>query len=197
MTVRGRARHKTDRDLPPELEAKIPPMQLGVVYEQRHPAFIIGALLATLSMYGPLSHNARSGFTFFVVPWIAPWTAALGCLLIPYNPYRFASFAGKLVGLDTRDPDARRLVAIFRPKRSYQYLAGIALKLSLAMFLMMILIDTITRQPLDWHTPADRFFSAGVGSTIGSYLMISSLHVAWGLRKWVNEYHQILRRQGD
>src|SRR5580704_15924617 len=114
-------------------------------------AFGVG--LAVFLLYGPIlgrppDHN---GFRYLLAPWLAPIIPALYYYLFGFNPYR--GYPAELDGLsylDKHDDDAKRLVLIFHSETSRRVLLVSYFKVSMIIFLIMLIITLCFIDSLDW-----------------------------------------------
>jgi len=172
--------------LSPELRGKIQPLVLGL-FEQ--PAWItaFGLGFALFSMHGPIAGpiTDHNGFLFLIAPWVCPWPGTVYFLLVPYNPYRGSPLiVGTMSGLDQRDPDAKRLVELYRSSEGRRALIQTSVGVSVILFTVMAALGFLLRDSLNWSILSPWFFMGVLGSTIGSGVAIGALHIAWGLNRW-------------
>lgn len=173
--------------VPSELRGKIQPLVL-TFFERPVWVILFGLGFALLSLYGPIigppDHN---GFRYLLAPWVCPWIGAAYFLFVPYNPYRGSPlFVGKMLDLDQRDPDARRLVQLFESQEARRVLVRIVLKISAILFMIMALITLIIPDSLNWSFSSYWLIPGVLGCCIGSSIVIAAQYIGWGLRNWAS-----------
>jgi hypothetical protein len=170
---------------PPSLKDKIPRLSLMFV-EQRIFCLILGFALYACSLNGPVvgkpDHN---GFRYLIGPFVCALIAASFFVLRPFNPYRGP--AARLAGLeraDESDPEARRLVELFRSSQAHRFIWRTSAKMAVVCFLLMRLITLADRNSMDWSISSSWTVPGLMGSCIGSYIAIGKEYIGWGLKVW-------------
>ena len=178
--------------IPRELRAKAPPLLLMFV-KQRVYWTIFGLGLAVFLLYGPISGpNApdHNGLRYLLAPWICPWGAAIYYMFVPFNPYSSGSvsrFAG-MIDYNKRDSDANRLVEVFRSPATRHALIRVTLRISVILFLIMMLITIIIRHSLTWSFSSYWLGEGLLGGTVGASIAVGSEYVNSGVRFWAAHY---------
>jgi hypothetical protein len=176
--------------VPRELRNKIQPLVL-TFFERPLAGTLFGLGFALLSLYGPIvgppDHN---GLRYLLAPWICPWVGAVYFLLVPYNPYRGSPLiVGKMLNLDQRDADARRLVELFQSREARHVLIRIIFKISTILFVMMALITVIVRDSLNWSFSSYWLLPGLLGCCIGLSIVIAAQYISWGLKNWASPHN--------
>ncbi|MGO8829680.1 MAG: hypothetical protein ACLQT5_10570 [Steroidobacteraceae bacterium] len=172
------------------LKAKVPPMLMMFV-EQRRFWTIFGLGLATLLLFGPVAgphapdHN---GLRYLLAPWVCPWGAALYYAFAPFNPYKLSSLSrfSEMADYNKRDPDANRLVEVFRSAEARQTLFRITVRISIILFTVMMLISFIVRSSLAWSVSSYWVGQGLIACTIGTSIAVASEYVSWGVGSWAS-----------
>jgi hypothetical protein len=148
--------------VPRHLVAKVPPMLL-MSLSLRTFWNIFGVGLGLLLLYGPITgiNQDHNGLRYLLGPLIGPTVALSFLLLCPFNPYRGS--AARLSGMENRDkwdPEARRLVELFRSNAARRFLVTSSMKISCVLYLFMVPGDICM---LGFAEVASSFSMAGPG----------------------------------
>ena len=168
------------------LERKVPPFVLAL-YRSRAFATPFYMFLFIFFLYGPVVQRTadHNGFRYLLGPLVCPILPVVYQILRPYNPYRGtpAILAG-MVGLDARDTDAQRLVAIFRSTEYRRFVFRTSLNMRIILFGCMLIVTLLSFRSLNWHAVSPWFGQGVIGGAIAFFCALGTEIVTWGVRKW-------------
>ena len=180
--------------VPYKLRTKVPPL-LHMFVELRTFWTLSSVGIAAFLLYGPIAgpyapdHN---GLRYLLAPWICPWGAVVWYWFVPFNPYGRGSvsqFAG-MIDYDKRDPDAQRLVALFRSPEARRAVVRITLRISVLLFVIMALITVALRHALHWSLFSYWLRPGLMGGAITASNAVGSEYVYWGVTRWAQSYSE-------
>ena len=93
-----------------------------------------------------------------------------------------------MLDLDDSEPEAKRLVQLFRSKEVRAFIIRTAMKLSGILFLVMVVATIAVRNSLSWLLLSPWFFPGFAGGCIGSYVALGNEYINWGLKTWANQH---------
>lgn len=174
--------------VPRHLVAKVPPMLL-MSLSLRTFWNIFGVGLGLLLLYGPITgiNQDHNGLRYLLGPLIGPTVALSFLLLCPFNPYRGS--AARLSGMENRDkwdPEARRLVELFRSNAARRFLVTSSMKISCVLYLFMVPVIYVCWDSLKWHLLSPWLGQGLLGCSIATFTTLGAQYVGWGLKTWGN-----------
>ncbi|MHB1544678.1 MAG: hypothetical protein ACYCS1_08805 [Gammaproteobacteria bacterium] len=151
-----------------------------------------GLVLSVFWVTTGFHFNHPNGFYYLVGPLLGPWLSALLFIIYPRNPYRKGAakmhVPASMVGLEHRDPDARRLVEIYRSPAAHRFLLRWALKTMIILVAVMLVVVAVQWDALSWSFSRSHMAASVVGCFIGSLLLVGGLYTAWGWDTWFASY---------
>ena len=172
---------------PPSLRNKVPGM-VFMFLEQRYLPFLIGLVLSVLSFHGPLLGRVdHNGIRYLLGPLLCPMVCTIYLIVRPFNPYRgFAARWAGMIYVDKPGSAEERLVELFQSRIARRSILQIAISISGLMFLLMVTLAWLERGSLSWSLLSAWSVPGLLGGCIGSFVVLSSEHIAWGLKTWAS-----------
>jgi hypothetical protein len=175
-----------NRAIPKALERKLPSFVLAL-YRSRAFATPFYMFLTMFFLYGPVVQRTadHNGFRYLLGPFVCPILPVVYQILRPFNPYRGtpAILAG-MVGLDARDTDAQRLVAIFRSTEYRRFVLRTSLNMTIILFGCMLIVTLLSVRSLNWDAVSPWFGQGLIGGAIAFFCAVGTEIVTWGINKW-------------
>lgn len=172
-----------------KLRKKVPPLIVGMFLSQRLFFTWLGIAFSAFILFGPVvGQPDHNGYLYLIGPFVGPIVPALYSILRPFNPYRGpgARF-GRMEYRDKSDPEAKRLVEVYRSKEARQFIWRSAAKVAGIVFLIMVILTLVVRNSLNWSFPSPGLAPGLLGGCLGSFLALSTEYIAWGLRTWTGQ----------
>jgi hypothetical protein len=172
----------------PKLRNKVPPI-LFMFLEQRRFWILFGIGFCILMLYGPVvGHPDHNGYRYLLGPVLCPMACAIYMVVRPFNPYKgFAARLGGMIDSHESEPDARRLLELFKSDLARHHIWRTTAKVSGVLFLFMAIAAAVLRNSLNWTILSPWFGQGLIGGCLGSFVAIGAEYIGWGLKTWASQ----------
>lgn len=184
---------KKDRNpFPLHLRRVISPFDQSMYGSKKWFAPPFGLFVSVFLLTTGFHFNHPNGFYYLGGPLLAPWLMALFGIVYPRNPYRRAG-KGILTpvgmhGLDLWDPDARRLVEIYRSPAAHRFLLRSALKTMIILVTVMLGVVAVQWNELSWSFSGSHVAMSVLACFFGVWPSMLGSYTAWGWDTWIASY---------
>lgn len=177
-------------EIPANLARLLPPTVL-MFWNQIPFSKWFGIALGCLILYGPIvgPQTDHNGWRWLVTPLVCPLIIGFYYRFWPPNVYSgYSALRAGLHDLDKRDPDASRLIALFRSSEAHEFIWRTVGKVTLIELSVMGVLGgaTAAMNDVSWSGSASWLWQGVVGCLLGSFLAIGSDVFAWVLRSWLS-----------
>ena len=178
-------------DISTDVKKKLPTV-FSMLIEQKTFWVLFGFGFCVFALYGKIAGEPerKNGYLFFVGPFFLSLMAFVLRGLYPWNPFKTVGARMFGSGGSETDPDADRLVQLLGSDAARKYLLQVTLKLCVILFLTMLALASLQREPFLWtlgpicfDCPAS--FLLGVfGCYIGTTIVQHPLLACWAVKTW-------------
>lgn len=169
-----------------ELRRKVPPMVL-MMADMRTFWNLFGMGLTVAMLHGPVvGHLDYNGLRYLLGPWLCPVAGAAYYFLWPFNPYCVTA-VDRIVGpftFSAREPDAQRLIQVFRSKAARRFLLRAMVKISGQLFGIMVLLAILHWRSLTSTLTSFWLVPGLVVGAFASSIVLGVELINWGLSRW-------------